>query len=120
MGIYQSSGRTQNPLGFVSVVLGAAGALASVVLWVYQYDPRSSLVNAIAARLGPGLVLGDGLVTVSLVSGALAMGLAVVGSLGGRLRSSAVITMVLGVIALSYPLLSKLQVVTRPLVHRLP
>jgi hypothetical protein len=120
MGIYQSSGRTRNPLGVVSVLFGGVGAAASLILWAYQYAPHSSLVSSVAAKLGPGFALGDGLVTIGLVCGALAIALAIAGALGGRLRGSAAIAMVLGVIAISYPLLSKLQVVARPLIHRFP
>ena len=62
MGIYQSSGRTRNPLGVVSVVMGVVGAAASVILWAYQYDPSGPLVRSVASRLGPGLASGDALV----------------------------------------------------------
>ena len=41
MGIYQSSGRTRDPLGGVAMPIGIAGAFASVVLWAYQLDPRT-------------------------------------------------------------------------------
>jgi len=120
MGIYQSSGRAANPLGVVSVLVGAAGAFASIVLWAYQYDPHGALVRSVAAKLGPGLGLGDGLMTTALVCGAASVAMAVAGSLGGRLRGSAVVAIVLGVVALSYPILSRLDIVTRPLMHHLP
>ena len=120
MGIYQSSGRAANPLGVVSVLVGAVGAVASVVLWAYQYDPNGAIVRSIATRLGPGFALGDGLRTTALVCGAASVAMAIAGSLGGRLRGSAVIAIVLGVVALSYPILSKLDIVTRPLIHRIP
>jgi len=120
MGIYQSSGRAANPLGVVSVLVGAVGAVVSVVLWAYQYDPRGAFVRSISAKLGPGLALGDGLVTTALVCGAASVAMAIAGSLGGRLRGSAIMAIVLGVIALSYPILTKLDIVTRPLIHHLP
>jgi hypothetical protein len=120
MGIYQSSGRTANPLGVVSVLVGAVGAFASIVMWAYQYDPRGAFVRSIAAKLGPGVALGDGLVTVGLVCGAAAVAMAVAGSFGGRMRGSAVVAIVLGVVALTYPVLSKLEIVTRPLIHHIP
>jgi hypothetical protein len=117
MGIYQSSGRTRNPLGVVSVIVGIVGAAASVVLWAYQYDPQGALVRSFAYRLGPGLVLGDRLVVVAAICGAFAVFTAIAGSMGGSSRGSAVVSIVLGVIALSYPALTWLQVFTRPLLH---
>jgi len=120
MGIYQSSGRAANPLGVVSVSVGAIGAFASVVLWAYQYDPHGAFLRSLTARLGSGLVMGDGLMTTALVCGAASVAMAVAGSLGGRLRGSAIVSIVLGVVALSYPILSKLDIVTRPLIHHLP
>jgi len=120
MGIYQSSGRAANPLGVVSVLVGAIGAFAAVVLWAYQYDPHGAIVRSVSSRLGPGFALGDGLMTTALVCGAASVAMAIAGSLGGRLRGSAVVAIVLGVIALSYPVLTKLDIVTRPLVHHIP
>lgn len=120
MGIYHSSGRAANPLGVVSMLVGAVGAFASVVLWAYQYDPGGALVRSIATKLGPGIALGDGLVTTALVCGGASVAMVIAGSLGGRLRGSAVVAIVLGVVALSYPILSKLDIITRPLIHRLP
>lgn len=117
MGIYQSSGRSTNPLGFFSVLIGAFGAGASVVLWAYQYDPHGALVSSIASKLGPGFALGDGLVLTALICGLFTVGLAIVGALGGSLKGSAVVSIVLGVVALSYPVLTKLDVVARPLVR---
>ena len=117
MGIYQSSGRTRNPLGVVSVIVGIVGAAASAVLWAYQYDPRGALVRSFASRLGPGLVLGDRLVFFAAICGVFAVSMAIAGSMGGSSRGSAVISIVLGVMALSYPALTWLQVFTRPLLH---
>jgi len=104
MGIYQSSGRAANPLGVVSILIGAVGAIAS----------------SVSARMGSAFVSGDGLMTTALVCGAAAVAMAIAGSLGGRLRGSAVVSIVLGVLALSYPILTKLDIVTRPLIHHLP
>jgi hypothetical protein len=117
MGIYQSSGRTRNPVGIVSVIVGIGGAVASAVLWAYQYDPRGALVRSVASRLGPGLVLGDRLLFFAAICGALAVIMAIAGSMGGSSRGSAVVAIVLGVMALSYPVLTWLQVYTRPLLH---
>jgi hypothetical protein len=121
MGIYQSSGHTRNPLGVVSMVVGAVGAAASAILWAYQYDPGGPLVRSIAWRLGPGLASGDALVLFAGIFGALAVISAIAVSVGGSTRASSVVAIVLGVVALSYPVLSWLRVFTRPLLrHTLP
>jgi hypothetical protein len=121
MGIYQSSGRPRNPLAAVSVFVGIVGAVASVVLWAYQFDPNGPLVRSIAPKLGPGLASGDALVLFAAIFGALAVISAVAVSLGGSTRASSVVAIMLGAIALSYPLLSWFKVFTRPLLrHGLP
>lgn len=121
MGIYQSSGRTRNPLGAVSVFVGIVGAIASVILWAYQFDPNGPLVRSLAERLGPGLASGDALVVFAAIFGALAVISAIAVSVGGTTRASSVVAVVLGVIALSYPVLSWFKVFTRPLLrHTLP
>ncbi|MGZ5301737.1 MAG: hypothetical protein ACXWEJ_07930 [Actinomycetota bacterium] len=121
MGIYQSSGRTRNPLGVVSVFVGIVGAAASVLLWAYRYDPEGSLVRSIASRLGPGFAFGDTLVLFAAIFGALAVISAIAVSVGGSTRASSVVATVLGVVALSYPVLIWFKVFTRPLIrHALP
>jgi hypothetical protein len=120
MGIYQSSGRTRDPLGVVCVLVGAIGAAASAVLWAYQYGPGGLLIRSVASKLGPGLGLGDGLILFAAVCGIFAVGMAIAGSIGGSTRGASVVAIVLGVLALSYPTLTWLQVITRPLHHSLP
>ncbi|MGZ5298798.1 MAG: hypothetical protein ACXWDU_03900 [Actinomycetota bacterium] len=121
MGIYQSSGRTRNPLGVVSVFVGIVGAAASVLLWAYRYDPEGPLVRSIASRLGPGFAFGDTLVLFAAIFGALAVISAIAVSVGGSTRASSVVATVLGVVALSYPVLIWFKVFTRPLIrHALP
>jgi hypothetical protein len=121
MGIYQSSGRTGNPLGVASVVMGAVGAVASVILWAYQYDPSGPLVQSIASKLGPGLASGDALVLFAALFGGIAVISAIAVSMAGTGKGTSVVAIVLGVIALSYPVLSWFKVFTRPLLrHNLP
>jgi len=119
MGIYQSSGHTRNPLGVVSVFVGIVGALISVVLWAYQYDPGGPFVRSVASRLGPGLALGDSMVLLAAICGGLAIAMAITGSVGGSTKGSSAMAIVFGVIALSYPLLSWFKVLSRPVLHRL-
>jgi hypothetical protein len=117
MGIYQSSGHTRNPLGAVSLLVGIVGAFASAILWAYQYDPDGPLVRSVASRLGPGLASGDALVLFAAVFGAFAVMSAIAVSVGGSTKASSVVAIVLGVFALSYPVLSWFKVFTRPLLH---
>jgi len=91
MGIYQSSGRTRNPLGALAVAVGMLGAGASVILWAYQYDPTGALVRSVASKLGPGLVLGDALVLFAAIFGAFAVLSAIALSVGGSPRASSVV-----------------------------
>jgi hypothetical protein len=114
MGIYQSSGRTRSPLGALAVAVGMLGAGASIILWAYQYDPTGALVRSVASKLGPGLVLGDALVLFAAIFGAFAVLSAIALSVGGSPRASSVVAIVLGVIALSYPVLQWFKVFTRP------
>jgi hypothetical protein len=118
MGIYQSSGRTRDPLGGVAMLIGIAGAFASVVLWAYQLDPRGTVVRSIASKLGPGFAFGDGLVLTAAICGGLAVIIAIAGSLGGTMRGSSVVAIVFGAIALSYPVLAWFQVISRPILNR--
>jgi hypothetical protein len=121
MGIYESSGHTQNPLGALSVFAGIVGAVASVILWAYQLDPDGPLVRSFASKLGPGLGSGDALVLFAAVFGAIAVISAIAVSVGGSTRGSSVAAIVLGVVALSYPLLTWFKVFTRPfLQHGMP
>ena len=121
MSIYQSTSHTRNPLGVVAVVLGGVGAAASVILWAYRYDPSGPLVRSIASRLGPVLASGDALVLFAAVFGGLAVISAIAVSAGGSGRAASVVAIVLGVVALSYPLLTWFKVFTRPLLrHGLP
>ena len=100
MGIYQSSGRTRNPLGALAVAVGMLGAGASVILWAYQYDPSGALVRSVASKLGPGFVLGDTPGAVRRRSSArIAVVSAIALSVGGSTRATSVVAIVLGVIA---------------------
>ena|SRR2546428_10862376 len=117
MGIYASSGRSRNPFGFLATLVGLVGAVCSLVLWTYQLNPSSNVIRSFSARLGPGGLLGDRLSLVAVVCGALAIGMAIVFSMGGKMRASTGVAIALGVLAVSYPALSALKVVARPFSH---
>jgi len=117
MGIYQSSGRTRNPLGALAVAVGMLGAGASVILWAYQFDPGGTFVRSVATKLGPGFVLGDTLVLFATIFGTIAVVSAIALSVSGSTRATSVLAIVLGVIALSYPVLQWFKVFTRPLLR---
>ena len=44
-GIFGSSGKTANPAGTVGSLVGAIGAGFSVVLWIYHFNPDSTLLG---------------------------------------------------------------------------
>jgi hypothetical protein len=115
MGIYQSSGQARDPLGIVALGVGVVAAGCAVVMWAYQADPSGALVRSVSSHLGSGALVGDRLELIALVGGALAVGLGVIASLGGRARGTAVAALVLGAIGLSYPILSSLDLISRPL-----
>jgi hypothetical protein len=120
MGIYESSGHANNPLGFLAFLVGVVGAASALLMWVYQYAPDNGVIDSISARLGTGELLGDRLVMTAAICGGVACGLAIISSLGGKARGSAIFALVLGVVALSFPVLSSLDVIARPLAERLP
>jgi hypothetical protein len=120
MGIYGSSGRTHNPLAVLALGVGAIGATCSLILWVYQANPDGDLIRTISDRLGSGALLGDRMTVIALVCGGIAVALAIVGSLGGRMGGSGVVAVLLGAIALSFPILSSVDVISRPLSRGFP
>jgi hypothetical protein len=113
MGIYQSSGRTANPFGLIGVLVGVIGAAFSVILWIHHYSPDTTLLGSYSAQLSTGGELAEGLEWLALIFGAMAVGAGIIGGLGGRGGSTTIASLLLGVAALSYPVLSALHLVER-------
>ena len=111
--MFSSSGKTANPLGTVGAVVGAIGAGFSVILWIYHFTPDSTLLGAYSVQMGPGGALPDQLGALALLFGAMAIVLGIVGGLGGRGGGSTILSILLGIVAVSYPVLNGLNLIQR-------
>jgi hypothetical protein len=111
--MFGSSGKTANPLGTIGVLVGAIGAAFSILLWLYHFDPDSTLLGSYSVQMLPDGVLGSQLATLALVFGVIAVVLGIAGGLGGRGTSSTIASILLGVVALSYPVLNALHLIER-------
>jgi hypothetical protein len=111
--MFGSSGRTSNPLGTVGTLVGAIGAGFSVILWIYHFDPNSTLLGSYAGQMGPGGTLPDQLGALALLFGGMAVVLGIVGGLGGRGGASTIASILFGIAAVSYPILNGLHLIER-------
>jgi hypothetical protein len=112
-GIYGSSGKTANPAGTIGVLVGVIGAAFSAILWFYHFNPTSALLGSYSAELAAGGQLADQLRLLALVLGGIAVVLGIVAGLGGRGGSTGVIAILMGIVALSYPILSGVNMISR-------
>ena len=112
-GIYGSSGKAANPLGTIGVIVGVIGAAFSVLLWIYRFQPASTLLGSYSAQMGPHGVMTSQLGTLALVFGLIAVVVGIAGGLGGRSTGSTVAAILLGIVALSYPILNSLHLIER-------
>src|SRR6478672_8048352 len=112
-GMFGSSGKTSNPLGVVGAVVGAIGAGFSALLWLYHFNPDSTILGSYSAQMVHGGQLADQLGTLAIVFGAIAVVLGIIGGLGGRGAGSTVLSIILGIVALSYPVLNALHLIER-------
>jgi hypothetical protein len=112
-GMFGSSGKTSNPLGVVGAVVGAIGAGFSALLWLYHFNPDSTILGSYSAQMVHGGQLADQLGTLAIVFGAIAVVLGIIGGLGGRGAGSTVLSIILGIFALSYPVLNALHLIER-------
>jgi hypothetical protein len=105
-GVRRSTG---NPLGVVSALAGAVGALSAMVLWLYQMRPDSPLFGSNAFEMGHGGPLRDTFLQVAAGLGFVALLAALLSCIGARtMKASGMTGIVLGAIALSYPVLAVL------------
>jgi hypothetical protein len=111
MGIYGSSGKTTNPMGGLAVVVGVIGAALSVILWIHYFDPTTTLFGEFSVRITTG-DLSDGLPMIAFAFGMIAVIAGIAGGLGGRGSGATVAALLLGIVAISYPVLNWLQVTT--------
>jgi hypothetical protein len=114
-GVFGSSGRHANPMGVVSIVSGLAGALTSAILWIYRVHPESQILGKYSADVAHGGQLGEQLVVLAAVLGLMAVLSSIMTSSAGQGGGGYFIGLVLGLFALSYPLLTWLNILSGPL-----
>jgi hypothetical protein len=112
-GIFGSSGRTANPLGVIGVLTGAIGAAFSVVLWIHHFNPDTTILGSYSAQIAAGGTLADQLRMLAAAFGLMAVLSGIISGLGGRGSGTTVAALLLGIVGLSYPVLTYLNVVTR-------
>ena len=112
-GMFGSSGKTSNPMGTVGTLVGVIGAAFSVILWIYRFNPDSSLLGSYSIQITNNGPMADQLSTLALVFGLIAVIMGIAGGLGGRGTTSTIASILLGVVALSYPVLNALHLVER-------
>ena len=110
--LFGSSGSHANPIGLVAIVTGLGGALASAVLWIYRLNPNSTILGKYSAEMAHGGLLASQLATVAALLGVMAIIGAVMATTGGEGAGGYFIGLVFGVVALSYPVLTWLHVVS--------
>jgi hypothetical protein len=110
-GIFSSSGKTANPAGTIGSLVGVIGAAFSAILWLYHFNPDSTLLGKYSQQLAAGGQLADQLGLLAFWFGAIAVVLGIIAGLGGRGGSSSVMSILLGIVAMSYPVLTALNVV---------
>lgn len=113
--LFGSSGRRANPIGIVSLLTGVTGALTSAVLWIYQIEPSSQILGKYSAQVAAGGLLAEQLTSLAAVLGLMAVISSMMASSGWEGGGGYFIGLVLGIVALSYPVLTWLNVVSGPL-----
>jgi hypothetical protein len=114
-GVFGSSGRHANPMGVVSIVSGLAGALTSAILWIYRVHPESQILGKYSADVAHGGQLGEQLVVLAAVLWLIVVLSSIMTSSAGQGGGGYFIGLVLGLFALSYPLLTWLNILSGPL-----
>jgi hypothetical protein len=112
-GIFGSSGKTANPVGSLGIVIGFVGALFSAALWLVHFQPDTTVLGHYGAQLVTGGAIADQVSLLASFLGVMAVLFGIIGGLGGRGSGSTVASLVFGITALSYPVLTSLNVVQR-------
>ena len=115
MAVFGSSGRHANPMGIVSIVTGLAGALASAVLWIYRIEPDSQILGKYSSQVAYGGQLAEQLAALAAVLGLMAVLSSIMTSSSGEGGGGYFIGLILGLVGLSYPLLTWLDILSGPL-----
>jgi len=85
-----------------------------------RFQPQTQLLGSYGAQLAESGPFADQIAMLAAVLGAMALILGMVSSSGGRGRLATSLAMALGLLAISYPLLTALNVVTSPLRSHVP
>jgi hypothetical protein len=114
--VYGKHERTADPLAVVTVAAGVIGALASLVLWSYQWTPSSQLLGEYSFEVSHGGQFRSDLMMTALALGLTAILSGLMSTLGARrIRLATWVGLILGGFAVSYPLLALAGAVDAPL-----
>ena len=113
--VFGSSGKRSNPIGALSIITGLGGALVTAILWIYQIEPGSRILGSYSVELASGGLLSSQLTTLAAVLGLMAVITAMMSSTSGQGGGGYFVGLVLGLFALSYPVLTWLNIVSGPL-----
>ena len=103
-----------NPLRIAAAVCGIAGALIASMLWLYQQRPHSPLLGRYGYEVAHGGPLRDDRILVAALLGIVAVLSAILSSIGGTAKPSAMAGVLLGVFALTYPVMVWLDMIGTP------
>lgn len=112
--LFGGSGRRANPVAIVSVLAGVAGAVLTAVLWIHRLDPDSRFLGRFSVELTGAGVLSDQLVALAAVLGLVAVITSLMSSIGGE-GGRYLLGLVLGLAALTFPVVNGLDVFSGPL-----
>jgi hypothetical protein len=90
----------------IAVVCTAAGAFLGVFLWLFHLRPTSALMGDYARELAHDGVFRDQVLWFTATLGAVGIFAALLAVVGGRPKASTIVCLLLGAIALSYPVLA--------------
>lgn len=107
--------RPGNSLGVLAAICGVAGAVTTGVLWLYQQRPTSPLLGDYGYEVAHGGPLRDDLILLAALLGGVAILAALLSSIGGPTKPSAIAAVLLGAFALTFPVLVWLDLVSAPL-----
>ena len=95
------------------MVVGGLGAAFSALLWIYHFQPNATILGSYSVQMAEGGAMASQFGTLALVFGMIAVVVGIAGGLGGRGSGTTVASILLGIVALSYPVLSSLHLIER-------
>ena len=90
----------------IAVLCTSTGACLGAFLWLFHLWPASALMGDYAYELGHDGVFRDQVLWLTATLGAAGIVAALLAVVGGRPKPSTVVCLLLGAIALSYPVLA--------------